>query len=181
MSACISQHGEYGEHTPDAEYTCALCGVLDEEALLAELRDLRTRAAEHDRQVAERAAAQALRDAAPGAMCQDDWARLNRRADSLAPRPAAPVMPERTDSTLLERYQAEMRRSAALAAENERLKAAPGVSVSAEQVEAAAQAMYPHYFTDRYGEHARVEARDKARLGLAAALGVTVTDGGDHG
>lgn len=62
MSACISRHGEYGEHTPDAEYVCTLCGVLDEATLLAELRDLRARGAEHDAQVA----AKALRDAAAG-------------------------------------------------------------------------------------------------------------------
>lgn len=41
MSVCISQHGEYGSHTVDTEYTCTRCGVLDEEALTAELRRLR--------------------------------------------------------------------------------------------------------------------------------------------
>lgn len=41
MSACISRHGEYSEHTPDGEYTCQRCLVLDEDALRAELRRLR--------------------------------------------------------------------------------------------------------------------------------------------
>lgn len=41
MSVCISQHGEYGSHTLDAEYTCTRCGVLDEDALTEELRRLR--------------------------------------------------------------------------------------------------------------------------------------------
>lgn len=54
MSTCISRHGEYSEHTLDDEFTCTLCGVLDEDALRAELRDLRARGAEHDQQVAER-------------------------------------------------------------------------------------------------------------------------------
>ena len=34
---CISRHGEFGSHTPDPLHTCTLCGVLDEDALLAEL------------------------------------------------------------------------------------------------------------------------------------------------
>src|SRR5690625_4104626 len=41
MSACISRHGEYSEHTPDGEYTCQRCYVLDEDALRVELRRLR--------------------------------------------------------------------------------------------------------------------------------------------
>lgn len=41
MSTCISFHGEFGSHQLDTEYTCTLCGVLDEDALTAELRDLR--------------------------------------------------------------------------------------------------------------------------------------------
>lgn len=41
MSTCISRHGEYGFHTPDDEYTCTLCGVLDEAGLVDELRRLR--------------------------------------------------------------------------------------------------------------------------------------------
>lgn len=41
MSTCISWHGEFSRHELDDEYTCKLCGVLDEEALRAELRELR--------------------------------------------------------------------------------------------------------------------------------------------
>lgn len=41
MSTCISFHGEFGSHTLDDAYTCTLCGVLDEDAMTAELRDLR--------------------------------------------------------------------------------------------------------------------------------------------
>lgn len=41
MSVCISQHGEYSSHEPDADYVCKLCGVLDEDALIAELQALR--------------------------------------------------------------------------------------------------------------------------------------------
>lgn len=40
MSTCISQHGEYSTHTPDDAYTCTLCGVLDEDGLLAEIERL---------------------------------------------------------------------------------------------------------------------------------------------
>lgn len=36
MSTCISRHGEYGEHIPDADYTCTRCAALDEVALIAE-------------------------------------------------------------------------------------------------------------------------------------------------
>lgn len=41
MSVCISRHGEFGSHDLDDEHTCRLCGVLDEDALRAELRELR--------------------------------------------------------------------------------------------------------------------------------------------
>ena len=41
MSACISRHGEYGEHTPDAEWTCTLCAHVDTAGLLAEVDRLR--------------------------------------------------------------------------------------------------------------------------------------------
>lgn len=41
MSTCISSHGEYSSHEPDDEYTCRLCGVLDENAMREELRRLR--------------------------------------------------------------------------------------------------------------------------------------------
>lgn len=34
MSACISRHGEYDEHTPNAEWTCTLCGDVDTAGLL---------------------------------------------------------------------------------------------------------------------------------------------------
>lgn len=37
MSVCISQHGEFSSHEPDVLHTCTLCGVLDEDALRAEL------------------------------------------------------------------------------------------------------------------------------------------------
>lgn len=41
MSTCISQHGEYSIHTPDdARFYCTLCGVLDEDGLLAEVERL---------------------------------------------------------------------------------------------------------------------------------------------
>lgn len=41
MSTCISKHGEFGFHTPDADHVCTLCGVLDEDGLIAELREAR--------------------------------------------------------------------------------------------------------------------------------------------
>lgn len=46
MSTCISSHGEFGAHTPDGDYVCTLCGVLDEDGLIAELRNARARIAE---------------------------------------------------------------------------------------------------------------------------------------
>lgn len=45
MSACISREGEFSDHVDDDEYVCRRCGVLDEEALLGELRRLRAAAA----------------------------------------------------------------------------------------------------------------------------------------
>lgn len=41
MSACISRHGEYSEHTPDAEWFCTLCGDVDTAGLRAEVGRLR--------------------------------------------------------------------------------------------------------------------------------------------
>jgi len=41
MSACISSRGEYGSHEIDDTYTCTWCGVLDEDALIAELQQRR--------------------------------------------------------------------------------------------------------------------------------------------
>ena len=49
MSACISRHGGYGEHTPDAEWTCTRCGVVDVPDLLAEVERLREIVAVADR------------------------------------------------------------------------------------------------------------------------------------
>lgn len=37
VSVCISRHGEYSSHELDDLHTCTLCGVLDEDALRAEL------------------------------------------------------------------------------------------------------------------------------------------------
>lgn len=50
MSVCISQHGEFGSHALDADYVCTLCGVLDEDALITELREASDRVAELQRQ-----------------------------------------------------------------------------------------------------------------------------------
>lgn len=41
MSKCISRHGEFSEHTLDANHVCTLCLVLDEDALIEELRQAR--------------------------------------------------------------------------------------------------------------------------------------------
>jgi len=46
VSACISWHGEYGEHehgTADVheEFICSRCGAFDEDAALAEIERLR--------------------------------------------------------------------------------------------------------------------------------------------
>lgn len=75
MSTCISRHGEYSAHEPDDDHMCTLCGVLDEDALRAELRALRARGATH----------------------------------TLAPRPAAPgvsVSAEQVERTFTERQAA---------------------------------------------------------------------------
>lgn len=42
MSTCISRHGEFGSHELDDAYVCKLCGVLDEDGLIAELRQRRS-------------------------------------------------------------------------------------------------------------------------------------------
>lgn len=39
MSKCISQHGEYSEHEPGENFACTLCGALDEDALVARVRE----------------------------------------------------------------------------------------------------------------------------------------------
>ena len=54
MSTCISGHGEWSDHTPDAEYTCTRCGVLDEPGLTAELRRLREELDEARAEIDER-------------------------------------------------------------------------------------------------------------------------------
>lgn len=41
MSACISRHGEYSEHTPDAEWVCTQCGDVDTAGLRDEVDRLR--------------------------------------------------------------------------------------------------------------------------------------------
>jgi len=41
VSKCISPRGEFSEHTLDADFTCADCLSIDEDALLAELHRLR--------------------------------------------------------------------------------------------------------------------------------------------
>ena len=40
MSTCISREGEYSDHTPDKDYYCTRCYVLDEPALLDRVREL---------------------------------------------------------------------------------------------------------------------------------------------
>lgn len=123
---------------------CSECGDMDPAHHVYGAQkccpDCRHNLAEHDRQVAERAWDEGHR-----AGCADPYARHGEcdcgpnpyRADTLAPRPAA-----------------------------------PGVSVSAEQVEAAARAtlapgVNPWSPRFRSGLH-----------DFLAALGVTVTDGG---
>jgi hypothetical protein len=69
VSACISQRGEYSDHTPDADYVCTRCGVLDELALVAEL----------NRYQAETARLTAERD-----RLKDGNANLIRNAEILA-------------------------------------------------------------------------------------------------
>lgn len=41
MSTCISRHGEWSDHILDDAYTCTRCLVLDEDALVDELRRVR--------------------------------------------------------------------------------------------------------------------------------------------
>ncbi len=41
MSTCISRQGEFSDHTPDTDYVCTRCGALDEDGLIAELRQSR--------------------------------------------------------------------------------------------------------------------------------------------
>jgi len=60
MSTCISQLGEFGSHDLDDSYTCKDCGVLDEDALRAELQRLRR---EQDELDAHRRRYRAERDA----------------------------------------------------------------------------------------------------------------------
>lgn len=59
MSTCISRQGEFGDHILDDDYTCTRCLVLDEDALVDELRQARARLAEVE---AERDALQRQRD-----------------------------------------------------------------------------------------------------------------------
>jgi hypothetical protein len=49
MSACISKHGEFGEHLPGDEFTCTRCYVLDEDALRAEVEAVAASLSERDR------------------------------------------------------------------------------------------------------------------------------------
>ena len=48
MSTCISEHGEYSDHTLDDSYVCSRCHVLDEDAAIEELKRLRQERAEFD-------------------------------------------------------------------------------------------------------------------------------------
>jgi hypothetical protein len=52
VSTCISRHGEFGSHQL-VDYVCTLCGVLDEDAMVGELQQMRaelaTLTAERDR------------------------------------------------------------------------------------------------------------------------------------
>ena len=61
MSACISRHGEYSEHTPDAEWTCTLCGDVDAAGLLDEVYRLRHENADLRRSRDERKATERQR------------------------------------------------------------------------------------------------------------------------
>jgi hypothetical protein len=72
MSTCVSRHGEYGAHTPDADYVCARCFALDEDALIAELHRLRADAGHGGVYEAE---SQAL-DAGVAAGRADECARI---------------------------------------------------------------------------------------------------------
>jgi len=51
MSTCISRHGEFGSHEPDDAYVCKLCGVLDEDGMVDELRKLRADLASSNRRL----------------------------------------------------------------------------------------------------------------------------------
>lgn len=55
MSTCISSRGEYGSHELDDAHICTWCGVLDEDAMVAELRQLRADLARARRCLAEHA------------------------------------------------------------------------------------------------------------------------------
>lgn len=46
MSTCISPAGEYSDHVLDDAYTCTRCLVLDEDAMVTDLRGLRARLSE---------------------------------------------------------------------------------------------------------------------------------------
>lgn len=88
MSACISRHGEFSEHSLDNSHTCTLCGVLDEEALRAELAQARSaihiadattgrRTAQRDQARAEAEKAHAAGFARAVAMLRDDQRYAN--------------------------------------------------------------------------------------------------------
>lgn len=53
MSTCISSHGEYSDHIPDDSYVCTRCSVLDEDAMLTELKRLRSQLAEAEEVMAD--------------------------------------------------------------------------------------------------------------------------------
>jgi hypothetical protein len=48
MSTCISERGEYSHHTPDDAHVCTRCHVLDEDAVIQELKRLREERAQFD-------------------------------------------------------------------------------------------------------------------------------------
>lgn len=80
MSTCISREGEYSDHTPDKDYYCTRCYVLDEPALLDRVRELEGgRGSEWARNAEKRA-----RDSARS------WVKASKRIDKLvAERDAA--------------------------------------------------------------------------------------------
>lgn len=53
MSECISHHGEYSSHTSGDDYICTMCGAVDLDALIGELRKLRTERNTWARQLAD--------------------------------------------------------------------------------------------------------------------------------
>jgi hypothetical protein len=61
VSTCISRHGEYSDHTPDADYRCTRCHVLDEDALINEL--VRLRQEVRDDSIEMRAATRSIEEA----------------------------------------------------------------------------------------------------------------------